>query len=62
MQGLNLKRILATGPYCTSAPMSPLCCILYGCSTLFICKGEELSLKKDRAKNVYKKEYDLKNE
>ena len=42
-QGLNLKRILETGPYCTSAPVSPLCRILHGCSTVFICKREELS-------------------
>ena len=62
MQGLNLKRILLTGPYCTFAPVSPLCCILDGCSTLFICKREGLSLKRYRAEDVFKTEYDLKNE
>ena len=60
MQGLNLKRNLWADPYCTSALVSPLCRILDGCSTVFICKREELSLKKDRAKNVFKTEYDFK--
>ena len=46
MQGLNLKRILGTGPCCTSAPVTPLCRILDGRSTVFICKREELSLGK----------------
>ena len=55
MQGLNLKRILAmgplaTGPCYTSPPVSPLCYILDGCNTLFICKREELSLKSNRVK------------
>ena len=38
--------------------MSPLCCILDGCSTCFICKGEELSFEKYRAKGVVKIKYD----
>ena len=54
MQGLNLKRILGTGPYCTSAPVSPLCHILDGCARYSSVKREELSLKGNRAKNVLK--------
>ena len=44
-QGLNLKRILETGPCCTSAPVSPLCRILDGRSMMFVCEREELSKK-----------------
>ena len=51
MQGLNLKRILGTGPYCTSAPVSPLCHILDGRSTTFICKKRATKLKKGRAEH-----------
>ena len=51
MQGINLKRILATGPYCTSAPVSPLCRYPGRVCTLFVWKKkEELSLKGNRAK------------
>ena len=42
MQGLNLKRILGAGPCCMSAPVSPLCRILDGCSTMIVCKREEV--------------------
>ena len=42
MQGLNLKRILGTGPYCTSAPVSPLCHVLDGCNTIVIFKEKNL--------------------
>ena len=49
MQGLNLKRILGTGPYCTSMPVSPLCRILDGRSTTFIYKMRATKLKKGRA-------------
>ena len=41
-QGLNLEGILGAGPYCTSAPVSPLCRIQDGCSTMIIRKREEL--------------------
>ena len=52
MLGLNLKRILETGPCCTSAPVSPLCRILDGRSTMFVCEREELS-KKISVREIY---------
>ena len=39
-QGLNLKRNLSAGPYCTSAPFSPLWCVLVVGSVMAILKKE----------------------
>ena len=52
MQGVNVKRILGTGPCCTSAPVSPLCRILDGRSMMFVCEREELS-KKISVREIY---------